>query len=189
MNRTGKIIVIGIGGLLAICLCLAATAFLVFQGTGRLLVGMVDGDPVTVASTRDAIADYTVPAGFDDGAAVSIAGFSMITHTGNDGRSHIYLIQEPAWMKVERADLERQMSQTSGAEAWTEVTVVDSQPCQIRGQETTLVVSEGVSHDNRRYRSASTLFEGESGLVLLTISTPVESWDADMVQGLIESIQ
>lgn len=189
MNRTGKVVVIGVGGLLAICLCLAATAFLTLQGTGRLLSGMVDGDPATVASARDAIAAYTVPAGFDGGAAVSIAGFSMITHTADDGRSHIYLIQEPSWIELDRANLERQVSQASGAEVWTEVTVVDSQPCQIRGQEATLVVSEGLSHDNRRYRSASALFEGKSGLVLLNISGPAESWDEAMVQRFIESIE
>lgn len=66
---------------------------------------------------------------------------------------------------------------------------MDSQPCQIRGQETTLVVSEGVSHHNRRYRSASALFEGKTGPVLLNLSTSAESWDEEMVQSFIESVE
>lgn len=189
MNRTGKVAMIGIGGLLAMCLCLALGASLSFWGTGRILSGMVDGDPDTVAEARDAMADYTVPAGFDEGAAISIAGFSMITHTGDDNRSHITLIQEPSWLALDRADLERQVAQASGAEVWTEVKMVDSQPCQIRGQETTLVISEGVSHDNHRYRSASALFEGEHGTVLLSISGPAASWDEEMVQRFVEGIQ
>lgn len=189
MNRTGKVAMIGIGGLLAMCLCLALGAFLAFWGTGQILADMVEGDPETVAEARDAMADYTVPAGFDDGAAVSIAGFSMVTHTGDDERSHITFIQEPSWLSLDRADLERQVAQASGAEVWTELRVVDSQPCEIRGQETTLVVSEGVSHDKRRYRSASALFEGKHGTVLLSISGPAESWDEEMVQRFVEGIE
>lgn len=71
---------------------------------------------------------------------------------------------------------------------WMEVRVVERQPCQVRGQETTLVVSEGVSHDGQRYRSASALFEGNDGLALVNISGPANTWDQAMVDTFIESL-
>ena len=188
MNRSGKIVLILTGGLLALCLFLGAAGYVAWRGTGWFLSQTVESDPATVATVSDAIADYTLPAGFGAGYAINMADFSMVTYTAIDGRSHIYLIQAPPSLALDRDDLEQQMRQASGTDVWTEVRVVDRQPCQVRGQETTLVVSEGVSHDGQRYRSASALFEGNDGLALVNISGPANTWDQAMVETYIESL-
>jgi hypothetical protein len=69
------------------------------------------------------------------------------------------------------------------------VTVIESQPCQLRGEESTLILSEGVSHDGSRYRSASAIFDGTGGPALVNFSGPSEDWDQEMVDAFIASLQ
>ena len=186
MNR--KMILIVVGGFVTVCLCLGVAGLAATGGVGWLLFHRVDAAPASVTTVSDTIADYTLPAEFGDGYAMRIAGFSMISYTSADGRSHIYLVQAPSWLAPDEADLERQLRQTSGTDEWSETTVVDRQPCQIRGQETTLVISEGVSHDGRQYRAASGVFEGKGGLALVNVSGPANSWDQEMVDAFIASL-
>ena len=175
MNR--KMVLIVTGTLLIVCLCLTAAGLAATGGVSWLLYQRGDNAQANVTAVSDTIADYTLPAGFGDGSAVSVAGFSMVSYTGADGHSHIYLIQAPPGLALDQASLERQMHRAIGTDEWAQTTVVDRQPCHIRGQETTLVVSEGLNHDDQRYRSASGLFEGKEGLALVNISAPASSWD------------
>ena len=171
------------------CLCVVIGGLAAMGGTSWLIFSNVEADQVNVAESSEAIADYSLPAGFGDGHAVSIAGFSLVSYTGDDGHSHIYLMQAPSGLTVDEELLERRMREATGSNEWAEITVVERQPCTIRGKETTLVISEGMNHDGERYRSASGVFEGNGGLALVNISTPSESWDQEMVDTFIESLR
>ena len=81
------------------------------------------------------------------------------------------------------------MSLATGTDRWSEVTVIEMRPCQIREEDATLVISEGISHDGHLYRSASAVFAGNSGTALLNISGLAEIWDQTMVDSFIESLQ
>jgi hypothetical protein len=81
------------------------------------------------------------------------------------------------------------MSLASGTDQWSEMAVIETTPCQIRGEDATLVISEGVSHDGSLYRSASAVFVGNGGTALVNISGPAANWDQAMVGAFIESLQ
>lgn len=187
MDRKSVLIVIA--GFVAVCLCIVVVGIAAMGGTSWLLFSSVGGDQAEVAASSEAIASYTLPAGFGDGYTVNIAGFSLVGYTGADGRSHIYLVQAPSGVVVDEEALQQRMGEATGSNDWTEVTVVERQPCTIRGQESTLVISEGVNHDGERYRSASSLFEGKGGLALVNISAPSDHWDQEMVDTFIESLR
>lgn len=188
MNKTVKILLVITGGILVLCLGLGAAAALALRGTGWALSQVVESEPGSVAAVSNTIADYTLPARFGEGYAVEVADFSLVSHTAADGRTHIYLLQAPASQLKDRQQLEQQMSLTTGTNGWSEIRVIESQPCQIRGEETTLVISEGISHDGQRYRSASAVFEGNQGTALVNISGPTANWDQAMVDTFIESL-
>ena len=189
MNRTTKVILVIISSLLAICLCIAATGFIAVRSAGWVLGRAFETDPESVAQVGDDIAGYDLPAGFGSAHVAQLAGFSLVSYTGADGHSHIMLFQAPQILKLDQAELERQMRTASGKDAWTELTVVERQPCQIRGEQTTLVISEGNNHDGQRYRSASALFTGEGGPALVNLSTPADSWDQETVDAFIDSLR
>lgn len=189
MNQTVKIILILLGGLVALCLCVATASWLAFRSAGRVLSQTIDDNPVQVATISDDIANYTLPSDFGEGQAVQLANFSMVSYTAVNGRTHITLLQAPASLPIDRDELERQLSVASGTDQWSEVTVVETKPCQIRGEESTLVISEGVSHDGTLYRSASAVFAGNRGTALVNVSGPTADWDQAMVDSFIESLQ
>ena len=88
MDKTVKIIVIVLGGLVALCLCIGAASWLAFRSAGRFMSQTIDNDPVKVATISDDIANYTLPADFGDGQAVQLANFSMVSYTAVNGRTH-----------------------------------------------------------------------------------------------------
>jgi hypothetical protein len=145
---------------MALCLCFGAVGWLLYSNTGRVLSQTIDNEPTKVAAIREDIADYTLPFGFEEAQAVRLANFSMVSYTAVDGQTHIFLFQAPGVLILDEYELERQMGLATGKDEWRDVTVVESQPCQIRGEESTLIISEGVSHDGSRYRSASAIFDG-----------------------------
>lgn len=189
MNKTVKILVILLGGLLALCLLLSVAGWLAYRNVGRVLSQTIDHDPAQVAAVSDSIAFYTLPPNFGEGQAVQLPSLSMVTFTAVDSSTHIYLMQASEGLPLDRTELEQEMSLASGTDQWNELTVIERKPCQIRGKDVTLVISEGVSHDGYLYRSASTVFDGNGGTALVNISGPTADWDQVMVDSFIESLQ
>jgi hypothetical protein len=189
MNNTRRIVLILVSGLVMVCLCLVAAGFVAVRSAGWVLARTLERDAATVAEVGNDIATYELPAGFGDAFAADLAGFSLVGYTGADRHSHIYLFQAPATVNLDQVDMEQQLRRGAGADNWVEVTEVDRYPCEIRGQQTTLVVSEGANHEQEPYRTASALFAGKGGTALVNISMPSASWDQAVVDEFIESLR
>jgi hypothetical protein len=71
----------------------------------------------------------------------------------------------------------------------TRMTVSLERPVTLRGQEVTLIVSEGVNSENVSYRQITAAFEGKSGPALLMFSETVEDWDQAAVDEFLASIR
>ena len=70
----------------------------------------------------------------------------------------------------------------------TRMTVVENRPVMVRGQETTLVISDAVNSEGLSYRQATVGFPGNGGPALLVFSETLENWDQAVVDALISSI-
>jgi hypothetical protein len=68
------------------------------------------------------------------------------------------------------------------------MTVVETRPATVRGQETTLVINEGVNSEGVSYRQVTVAFQG-SGPALLVISEPVTRWSQETVETFIAFIR
>lgn len=189
MNRTLKIFLIIVGSAITFVLSLLVAGFIMFRSAGWVLTHVIDSEPASISEVGRSIADYDVPDHYSDAYAAEVAEFSLVAYRNVDTDAHIYLIQMPETIHVDPAILETQLRVASGTETLAEVAVVHHIPCRIRGQETTLVISEGLNHDNRPYRSASAMFPGKGGQALINISGPVEAWDQAMVDSFVESFQ
>ncbi|MBP6016712.1 MAG: hypothetical protein KA586_08325 [Candidatus Promineofilum sp.] len=189
MNRTLKFVLIIIGSALALMLSVVVAGFIMLRSAGWVLTNVLDGQPASVSEVGRSIADYAVPEPYSDAYAAEIAEFSMVAYRDVNTDGHIYLIQMPATIQIDPAVLETQLRVASGTEVLAKVAVVQHIPCRIRGQETTLVISEGLNHNNRPYRSASAIFPGKGGQALINISGPVEAWDQAMIDSFVESFQ
>jgi len=67
--------------------------------------------------------------------------------------------------------------------------VVEEKPVTIRGQETMLTTSEGISSDGTPYRTAIATFQGRGGPAFVMIAGTLDEWDTAMVENFIASIQ
>lgn len=191
MNTTIKIILGLVAGVTLICLCVGAGGLILLRSTHSTLQGTFQSDSAKVVEASASIASYTLPAGFGDAYVTDVAGFSMVSYTGDDGHSHIYFFQLPKGIRLDQAEIERQLRENTGDknnnwEARSEI--VDQVPATICGQETTLVVSEGINHDGQPYRQVSGVFEGQGGQALVVFERPVSSWDQAEVDEFLASI-
>ena len=66
--------------------------------------------------------------------------------------------------------------------------VIEEQAVTIRGEATTLVISEGTNGDGQLYRSANAAFAGKDGQALLSFSGLTNAWDQAMIDSFIASI-
>jgi hypothetical protein len=191
MNSTSKWIIAIVAILGAVCLCAAVGGLIFFRSTGWAIQRTFQSDPQKVADVSATIAEYTLPDGFEAGFVTDMAGFSMVSHTGTDGHSHIYFFQLPAGVHVDPAEMERQFRQSARNQNpdWSAASqVVDEVAGTINGQEVTLIVSEGTNSDGAAYRAVSTLFQGRGGQAMVVFERPVDSWDQAEVDEFLASI-
>jgi hypothetical protein len=125
---------------------------------------------------------------------MKIATFSMVQYTTRREDTYIFLTQFPAGTSINVDEMMRQIK--SGARnpnsPWYNVdtTLVEQKPVTIRGEETTLSISEGTSDKGVPYRMANATFQGKGeGPALLMVVAPSDQWDEQMVNDFVESIR
>ena len=198
MDKTTKTVLIVLGSLLALCACGAAVVF----GTGiwsfGKLVQFADSstteDPREVAQIASAIADFSLPEGYTTQYGIKIATFSMVQYMTRDEENYIFLTQFPAGTSINPDEMMRQIRENSRNpnSPWykTDTDLVEQKPVTIRGEETTLSISEGTNDRGVMYRLANAKFDGNGeGPALLMIVGPADQWDETMVEDFISSIR
>jgi len=141
-----------------------------------------------VASAAAEIADFDLPTSYNPEISASLKGYSLVSYNPSDGNSHLYLIQSQNETDGEKlAGILEQMTPGSH-DAQTRMTVIESRLLTVRGEEVTLVISEGVTSDGETYRQVTVPFQGKGGPALLVFSEPITRWDQETADALIASI-
>jgi hypothetical protein len=179
-------------GAVLTCALVAVLGLTLFRSTVVAALSSVQAQPGEADRVAQAIADITVPEGYIDAVAVQFADFDVAGYDGPDGHSHIYLFQLPPNWHVDQAELERQLESSMeelGVSYGLDMQVIAQDPVTIRGQATTLVVSEGDNGAGERIRSANAAFQGKEGQALLSFSGLAANWDAPMIEAFIASMK
>jgi hypothetical protein len=72
----------------------------------------------------------------------------------------------------------------------TDMALLEQKPVTIRGEQTTLSISEGTNDQGVSYRMANAKFQGNGqGPALFMIVEPAEQWDSQVVEDFIASIR
>jgi hypothetical protein len=149
----------------------------------------MSGDSGEVTSAAAEIADFELPAGYHSDFTANLLGYTVAAYNPGDGNSHLYLIQSEKESDAEK--LEQMLAELvpGSKDSNTRLTVVENRPATIRGQEVTLVISDGINSDGESYRQVTSAFQGKGGPALLVLSEPIERWDQSAVDAFIASIQ
>ncbi|MEP7355748.1 MAG: hypothetical protein ABI847_00750 [Anaerolineales bacterium] len=192
MNSTLKVILGVVGGALLTCVAIAVLGLVFFGTITRAVLRNTQAKPGEAEQIAQEIADFTLPDGYSAAMASRIAHFELVGYNGPDGHSHIYLFQLPPAIHVDQVQLERQFQDTTGNPSQTSgraMTVIEEQAVTIRGEATTLVISEGTNGAGELYRSANTAFWGKDGQALLSFSGLTSDWDQTMIDAFIASVR
>jgi hypothetical protein len=141
-----------------------------------------------VTSAAAEIADFDLPTGYTADFTASLMGYTVAAFNPGDGHSHLYLIQS-----ADEADGEKLASMLDevipgSSDSHTRMTVIETRPVIVSGEETTLVISEGTNGEGEAYRQASVAFQSQGGPALLVFSEPTSQWDQATVDALLASI-
>ncbi len=146
-------------------------------------------DATNVINAAAEIADFDLPAGYYADFSSDVMGYSVAAYTRGDGPSHIYLIQSDNESDSEKLAQVLDELVIGSGDPQTRMTVVETRSVMVRGQESTLVISDAVNSEGLSYRQAAVGFPGNGGPALLVLSESIENWDQATVDALISSIQ
>jgi hypothetical protein len=198
MNKTTKIILIVVGSLLVVCAC-ASVALL---ATGAWSIGKfaqfaensTTEDPQEVTQIASEIASFDIPEGFIKQYGMKIGGWSLVQYMTNDENTILFVSQFPAGTSINVDEFMRQIESNTHnpTSPWYNIdtALVEQKPVTIRGQETTLNISEGTTKEGVFYRMANAEFQGNGeGPALFMIVGPADKWNDQAVEDFIASIQ
>ncbi len=148
----------------------------------------IDTDANETLSAAGEIADFDLPTSFSPEFSASLMGYSIVSFTSGDNRSHLYVVQSEN--QADREALENVLNEliSSKGSIKNRTEVVDTQQAYLNGEEVTVVITDGVNGENKAYRQAMIAFQGKGGPALLVFMTPLEKWDPVILNELIASI-
>lgn len=149
----------------------------------------IKSDAEKISEAASNIADFSLPVGYSPEFTAHLAGYTAVAYNPGDGHSHLYLIQSEK--ETDKEELAKTLANLvpGSSDRNTRLTVIENRATTIRGQDATVVVSEGVNSEGSTYRQITVAFQGKGGPALLVLSEPTERWDNSTVDALLASIQ
>lgn len=190
-TKNNKWFWLGLGGALLFCLCAVATTVFLFGRIGKRVEQGMKTDPVGAAEAGHAIADYTLPPGYQEEMSMDFLLYTMvfIDDESSDSLSGdqplIVLAQFRAGANQQQI---RQAMEQQGGQRGFSMKIVDTKKMTIRGKEVEVVTLEGSDELGNTMRQVITTFPGKSGNAMLMIMGDPKNWDKEEIDAFIESI-
>jgi len=196
-KKNNKWIWIGLGAAVLFCLCAIGVAVFTFARVGQQVREGVKDDPEEVAAAARAIADYDLPAGYEEKVAMDILFYTMVMIGPETSGSSVPVI-EPVIMLAQfdavgnQQQMEQQVRQSFEQQAGRrglKMEIVDVQKKTIRGEEVEVVTYEGSDESGNTIRQMVASFPGKGGTAMVMIMGSPEGWDTKEIDAFIESIR
>jgi hypothetical protein len=190
-KKSNQRIWIGLGIAALFCLCALGVAAFVVVRAGQKVQEGFKTDPAAAAEAAHAIADYELPAGYQEQMAMDLFVYSMVViDSDSPGKPMIMLAQFQAGADQEQMEqqIRQSFEQQSGRRGMT-MTVVEVKEMTIRGAEAEVTIYEGTDENGTTLRQLVTTFPGKGGTAMLMIMGSPEYWDQDEIDTFIESME
>lgn len=194
MSRNAKIAIGAFGGLLLLCMCACVGAFVLLpRVAGPILEQSFSEDPAVAQEAAGEIATFDLPPGYEGAFSMNMLGFNLAAFSTDTGEPVIMLMQFPGSAQLDSQEMEEQMRSAMDQQFSNDsiqLQEVGSETVTIRGEETTLVIREGMDEENQvAMRQVSGTFQGNGGPAMLMIVGPVDLWDESQIDAFIDSIR
>jgi hypothetical protein len=190
-KKSNQRIWIGLGIAALFCLCALGVAAFVVVRAGQKVQEGFKTDPAAAAEAAHAIADYELPAGYQEQMAMDLFVYSMVViDSDSPGKPMIMLAQFQAGADQEQMEqqIRQSFEQQSGRRGMT-MTIVEVKEMTIRGAEVEVIIYEGSDENGNTMRQLATTFPGKGGTAMLMIMGSSENWDQEEIDTFIESME
>ncbi len=194
MSKGVKITLVVVGVLLVLC-CIGAAAVALIGG--RFASQAFSTDPAKASQTGHEIADYALPAGYQEQGSMNIAGVKFVViaqHAQSQAGDQMVfmLMQFPSSMNLSQEEMQRQMDQAIQKQFQSgnqQMEVVGTEDVTIKGQPVTLTVSEGKGSSGTVHRQVTGVFSGKGGLAMFMAIGAKDTWDQATISQFLASIR
>ncbi len=194
MNKNTKIILGISAGIVLLCCVALAGVYFYLQRVGAQAISM---SPEEKARVGHEIADYTLPEGYEEVMAMSVAGIKMViigpSSSFTTGETALTLMQMPT-AGYSQEEMERQMRQAwerQGGSPSQGYTSVGTREATVRGQKITLTISEaGSQGQDKIMRQEIGIFTGKNEKMVMFMAMGEKgSFNEDIVDEFLGSIK
>ncbi len=187
MSKNTKIILTIAGGILLLCVLACVVILLLMPAFAK---NMVSTSPAQAQQVGQQIADYTVPPGYrETGMDLFFEKLVMISPTNQSGPD-IMLLQVNT---TSRAQAEQQMRQALEQQFARQSSgtfhQVEDHAVTLKGESSTLSVSENDATGRLTMRQAFGTFKGKGGTAVVMFMGGVSDWDWKLVDDFCASIR
>lgn len=189
MSRNQKILftIVGCVALLSCTLCVAGV-FIV----PRLWQNAFSNNPTQAKEVAAQIADYTLPAGYQESVGMDVFVYKAVVIARPDRRGLNIMLMQFNSSDISREEMEQQLRAQSQLQGYIgPMQWIGSETVTIKGKSVTLNILEGQGNRNSAatIRQAQGVFQGKGGTVALLVTAPVSNWDKDLIAKFCESIR
>ena len=196
-NKNNKWIWIGLGAAALFCLCAIGVATLLFMRIGQQVAKGVKTDPQEASKAAHAIADYDLPAGYQERMSMDFMVYSMVMIGPDSSASStdrakpiIMLAQFQAMGNQQQMEQQiRQSFEQQSGRRGLKLKLVDVKKMTIRGEEVDVATYEGTDDNGFVMRQLISTFPGKDGTAMLMIMGAAQTWDQEEIDTFIKSIR
>lgn len=193
-KKSSKGIWIGVGVALFLCVVACGLAFFIFRNLGQRMTQQIENsnNPDQIEAVASKIATYQVPPGYSEQMALDLGLYRTVALVPDDSsKPMIMLMGYSQSMGADSQQMQEQLQKSFEQQVgmpgmtWT---TVDEYKTTIRGQEVNVLVREGQA-ESVAFRQLVVVFEGENGTVMVMAQGDAASWDQEVIDEFLSSIQ
>ncbi len=152
-------------------------------------INMINPDRAVVNRVASEIADFELPQGYEADFSVYLLGYKLVAYRSADSGSHLYLLETSNEVVAGRVGQALKQMVPGQVDSRTRMTVVETRPIHVRGQEGKLIVSDGMNSEGHAYRQVLVTFSGKGGPALLVFVDGLERWDEARLYAMLSSVR
>ncbi|HCR71910.1 MAG TPA: hypothetical protein DIW23_10740 [Anaerolineae bacterium] len=189
MNENTKRIIITIGIILILCCFVTLMASVVIYGLSKEVDKRINVGPQDAQQVRENIATFDLPPDYELAAGMSIFFYDMVSllPEKNGYLPSIMLVQYSGFTVGDNEKMEEELrnaAQQQGGQPGISVPIVGEFETVIRGEVTTVTVSE-----DTKMRQWTAVFEGNLGPTLFMAQGHISGWDEQLLMDFLASIR
>lgn len=185
--RQDKTRIIIIGAVIFVILCLVACGVVYFS-LRKAASSIVKTDPEQTKKLASQIADYDLPAGYQELLGIELAGMTFVGFVNETSGEAIYLAQSPFEGTLGIEDVMQRIAESNPGNPVT-WTPADVKTYPIRGEDSAITIYHGTAQDGQEYTAWGGKFNGKGGEAIVVIYGPAETWEDSNAEDFISSLR